>query len=189
MIINREISSKFKKISSLVLVSGMLIGNGVTVYAERTPEAIQKDYHSKQYEYIQMVENPEEGLFDEKFVDFCQNGVITYNDEEYSINDLYIIYGQVDDKEIVYLQSYKKPTYDLLTNGEINSSYERKRIMMLKYSDVFAKYYQGHREEIDNNLTIDDEFINTMNSFVGDYNTCLPETYYYENSNEYTKKR
>lgn len=189
MKINREISSKFKKISSLVLVSGMLLGNGVTVYAERSPEAIQKDYHSKKNEYIQMVENPEEGLFDEKFINFCKNGVIRYNNEEYSINDLYIIYGQVDDQEVVYLQSYKKPTYDLLTNGEIDSSYERKRIMMLKYSDVFASYYQGHREEIDNVLTIDNEFINIMNCFVGDYNTCLPETYYYENNNESVKTR
>lgn len=187
MKINRELSSKFKRISALVLVSGIILGNGINVYAETSLEDIQKNYHSQKSSYMQMVDNPEIGIFDERFVDFCHNGVIKINDKEYLIDDLYIIYGQVDDRDIVYLQSYKEPQYDLLSNSEINPLYNRKKIMLLKYSDVFADYYQKHRDDIGDAINVDEEFIKYMVGFVGNNNTCLPETYYYKND-QYKKK-
>lgn len=185
MKINREISSRFRKISSIALVGGMLLGNGITLYANLTPDYdyIQKIYHGIEYDYNQKVNNPEEGLFDEKLVKFCNDGIIKYNDIDYSINDPYIVFGQTTDRDIVYLQDYNKPTYDLLTNGEIDSSFKRKKIMLLKYSDVFANYFQEHRDNIENTINLDDEFINDMNAFVGDNNTCIPETYYYDEIN------
>ena len=182
MKINRELSSKFKRITSLLLVGGLFLGNGIRVYAkEMTPEDIQRQYHKYQSSYIESVENPED-LFDEKFVQFCQDGLIVFDDKEYSMSDVYIIFGELNGEDIVYLSSFREPTLDLLTGKEVDSSYKRKRMMLLGYSDVFDEYYSDHKDEIEDRIVINEEFINKMNNFRGNINYSLPVTYYYDNN-------
>jgi len=180
MKINRLKSTTFKRICSIALSGGIMLGSGITLYKKISMEEYQHYYHQTKEKYIQMVNNPDMALFDNKFVDYCQNGIIKCGSKEYSINDIYIIYGQLNENDIVYLQSYKEPKLDLLSNSEVDSSYKRKKIMLLKYSNVFYDYYKSHKDSIDKTIIVDDEFKDYIFKFVGSINNELPDTYYYE---------
>ncbi len=172
MQINRNRSKGIKKMLAITLSAELFLMINTGVRAEGASIEGQKKYHENVNEAREMIDKLPTDLYDSTYVDYCNNKTITKNDMEYKINDLYITYGYIGDKKIVYLIDYNNPRFDLISNSEINNDFQRKKIMLLKYSDVFYQFYCMRNDE---NIILDD----LLMEFEGMINFETPETYYY----------
>lgn len=171
MQLNKEKSRKMIRLLSLSLASSLMISGGRKTIADEPNEIIRKqiEYHSRQQQMLEMIKKLPKDDYDEKYNNYCEEDIITIKDKEYAIRDLYIEYGYIGEEKIVYLIDYHNPKIDVITGKIVDSKYERKKIMLLKYSDVFYSYYCNNDKEIG-------EYINY---FEGGINYNVPETYFY----------
>ena len=172
MLINKEKSRKITKLLSLTLATGLMLSQAVDTKAEEIESVRkQKEFHQKQYELQEKIANLSPELYDQEYNDYCDNESIAINGEEHLIADLYIEYGFVDNKKIVYLIDYKDPRVDLITNkSEVDNGYIRRKIILLKYSDVFYEYYHSDKDK---------PLEEYLYQFEGNINYNVPETYFY----------
>lgn len=200
MKLNREKSKLITGIVTIALVGGISVG-GITIYNNVTKDSSTViaasstiENHAKQQEfmnnYYNNVENPDMDLFDEDFINLCQNGKLIINDEEYNLNDIYILKGNSNGNEYIYIQDYHNPTLDILTGTELPTDFKRESIMMFTYSNAFYNYYMNNKGS--NNIEVNDdnidEFKECVYSYDSTYNDGLPETYYHVHPQKYKGK-
>lgn len=171
MKINREKSRKMKKLLSFSLALNIMLSLGLNATADEIDSnEIQKIYHTIKNMFVNSFLNLSENKYDKEYTDYCNNEKIIINGESYQIGDLYIEYGYIKDKKVVYLIDYHNPKQDIITRQIVDKDYIRQKVMLLKFSDVFYEYYYS-----DKNTPLD-EYIN---QFEGNINYKVPETYYY----------
>ncbi len=163
---NKSISSK---VLSVALASELMMP--VSAQADFNNKDYleqQAKYHAQQQELMLARVNLSNELYDKVYNDYCDNEVIEINGIQVAIKDLYIEYGYIDDKMVVYLIDYRKPNYDILTMKEKDANYNRRKIILLKYSKVFYDYYSNKAKSL----------IEYLNGFDGSINYNVPETYF-----------
>ena len=129
----------------------------------------QKKYHSSRKKIASMINNLSNDLYDKKYNDYCNNESIVINNNEYKISNLYIEYGYVNDEKKTYLIVFHHPKIDIVTNNQVDYNYQRKKVMLLKYSNVFYDYY----------VKKDKSLLEYIKMFDGSINYNVPETYFY----------
>lgn len=197
MKLNREKSKLITGIVTLTLVGGITVG-GITIYnnniASNTRSVISTiETHEKRQEfmhnYYNNVENPDMDLFDEDFIELCQQGKLIIYDEEYNLSDIYILKGNSNGNEKIYIQDYHNPTIDILSGSELPADFKRESIMMFTYSNTFYNYYNNNKG---NNIEVNEENIENFRrcvyNFDSTYNDKLPETYYYVHPKTYKSR-
>lgn len=199
MKLNREKSKLIKGIVTLALIGGITVG-GVTIYdsnivknnntlASSTIETDTK-LHEFMNNYYNNLENPDMNIFDKDFIELCQNGKLIINDKDYNLNDIYILKGNSNGNEYIYLQDYHDPAIDILTGSELPADFKRESIMMFTYSNAFYNYYANNKSG--NTIEISDEnrneFSECVYGFDSTYNDKLPETYYYVHPKPYKSR-
>ena len=197
MKINKELSKKIKRLISIILVPGAvlfltdsnehsdnkentdpIISSSDSIEFSTTNNTSDKDeydlireqieYHEKQEKMKEMIESLSSDMYDKEYNDYCNDGKIIINDKEYMIKDLYIEYGFMENNKMVYLIDYHNPKIDIITGQEINSNYQRMKIVLLKYSQSFYDCYKNQG----NNL------LEYLYSFDGSINYEVPETHF-----------
>ena len=181
MLINKEKSKKIVKLVSLTLSTSMLMSLGAYSFAQENGYPTNQIKHHKIVQnYLGEVERLSPDLYDNAYNDICNNGIISLNEYTYFINDLYLMCGKIENEDIVYLTDYHNPSFDILSSNNIDKEFQRKKIMLLKYSDVFYEYYNKFGlNKID--FTI---FVDYMEKFQGNINYATPETFFYDSSNQ-----
>ena len=175
MQINKERSKKIRKLLTFTLAANIMLSGGIGAKAEQNDEIdeyIKKqiDYHNAKYELEMKMTNLSQELYDKEYNDFCENGTIVINNHEYFVKDLYIEYGYIGDKKTVYLIDYKNPKADIITDIlEPDKNYVRRKIILLKYSDVFYAYFHNKDKSLEEYISL----------FEGNINYNVPETYFY----------
>ena len=169
MKINKSKSKTIAKLVSLSLASSMLFSN-VDVEAEGIDILVQKqlEFHHQQDELVEMIKRLGKDEYDAAYNDFCDNESITINDKEYFIKDLYIEYGYIGDMKKVYLKDYHNSDVDIITGNITIKDYSRRKVILLKFSDVFYEYYYSD----------DKDLAKYINMFDGNINYSVPETYF-----------
>lgn len=172
MKINKEKSKKIKRLVTLSLTATMLSLLSISSNAEDDDyDKEQKKYHQERNEFLMAVNNLSEELYDKEYNDYCNNEDLIIDDEIHKLADIYIEYGYIGDKKVVYVIDYHSPKQDLITKNTVEKDYKRNKIMLLKYSDVFYNYYH----DTDENKKLEDY----VNQFEGGINYNVPETYFY----------
>lgn len=129
----------------------------------------QKKYHTNRTKIASMINNLSSDLYDKEYNDYCNNESIVINNNNYKISNLYIEYGYVNAEKKTYLIDYHHPKIDIVTNSQIDTNYQRKKTILLKYSSVFYDYY----------LKKDKPLFEYIKMFDGSIHYNVPETYFY----------
>ena len=169
MQLNKTRSKTIVKLISLSLVSGMLL-SGVEAKADEKDMLIkQAEHHNYEQKLAEMIKNLSSDLYDEEYNNYCENESITINGIDYLIKDLYIEYGFIGEEKVVYLIDYHNSSIDVLTGKTVDKNYKRRKVILLKFSNVFYNYYNNQDKELP-------EYVN---EFDGGINYRVPETYFF----------
>lgn len=97
-----------------------------------------------QVEYGKWVKKfKEEKQYDTIFYDFYQAGLFLVDGEERSVDDYYVLLLKEGDQTLYYI--------DYLGDNPLKNTYEILKIIPLKDTTIFGKFYQQYKGEIKNN--------------------------------------
>jgi hypothetical protein len=169
MQLNKNRSRTIVKLISLTLVSGMLLSSGEVKAEDLDYLKKQAEHHNHMQKLTEMINNLQSDEYDEEYNNYCENDSITINGVDYLIKDLYIEYGYIGDEKVVYLIDYHNSSIDVLTGKTVDKNYKRRKVILLKFSNVFYNYYSNQDKELP-------EYVN---EFDGGINFRVPETYFF----------
>lgn len=197
MKINREKSKTMVKCVSAILLAGMIsMGSNVALapgfesYCVGNDTYLEThfDMQKRNLDYLKSLSEADYSEFDSNFVHLYRNGKISIpkREKEYDISDLYVITGNQNNNDKIFLVSYQEGNIDIIT-GETIVGFEREGIMLFKNSECFYQFYQAclstgafQDGKIDLSKIDNNEILNIMSSFDGSIHEMVPETKYSE---------
>lgn len=191
MKINREKSLEFVSVSQRGNLNLTPVGNGVSLiknfkikYDNAIADKGRLMAYRENRRYNRAIKEAKMSDFDESFVNLCQKGTINFFGKEYPISELFVYSGNIGEKKVNVLASYKHEDNELLYNESIEGI-NKDTIMILRQARCFYEMYLLCREKglyENGKLYITKEVVDEINSFVQKYKTerhdKTPETYY-----------